>query len=247
MTRKYRRQTMFKSRLSRREDRRQQRQAILLFLLSGLIVLLMFFYGIAGLTKLAVLLTNIQGSDRPIEILDQTPPLVPQVVGLPDYTNEPAIGIAGFAEPGSTIKMAKGELVINETLTTTEGRFKFSNVRLEQGENNFTIWATDSAGNDSLDRVTVGIIFDNEPPILEIDEPKDGTNINGDNRQLLKIIGRTETGVDLRVNDRFIITSDDGNFIHRYPLVEGENELEFVAKDKAGNETIKSLMVHYAK
>ena len=62
----------------------------------------------------------------------------------------------------------------------------------------------------------------------------------------IEVKGKSDANVRLTLNDRLIIVTGDGNFSSNYNLNPGDNQLIFKAVDKAGNETIKELLVKYS-
>ena len=61
----------------------------------------------------------------------------------------------------------------------------------------------------------------------------------------MAISGQTEVGTDLTINAKFVRVDSEGRFSVKWPLSEGDNQLDFLARDKASNETKKTLTVNY--
>ena len=90
------------------------------------------------------------------------------------------------------------------------------------------------------------LIFDNVEPLLEITSPADGASFSGSKNQKVKIEGKTESDVNLVINERFVTVRDDGTFSFEVTLAEGDNPFNVKASDKAGNATEKNLTLKYA-
>ncbi len=174
---------------------------------------------------------------------DNLPPPPPQLDPLPEATNSASLAISGQAEAGAELVLFQNGEEKEKTKVNEEGDFIFSQVELEEGENIFLARAYDEAGNESQASLAQTVIFDKEPPALEIESPGDGQTIN-DNKEII-IKGKTEKEAVVTVNERQVIVGLEGNFEADYFLTEGDNEIIVVAKDKAGNKTEKTIKVKY--
>ena len=85
---------------------------------------------------------------------------------------------------------------------------------------------------------------DQEPPALEITKPKASDRFF-DKDNPISAEGKSEEGANLTVNNHFVLVRSDGSFSTQISLTTGDNQLDFVAKDKAGNETKKIITVNY--
>lgn len=70
------------------------------------------------------------------------------------------------------------------------------------------------------------------PPILQVEEIPDVVY-----EEKLLIKGKTEPGAKLLVNGKEVPVKEDGSFSVEIVLSKGENKIEIIAKDAAGNET----------
>lgn len=76
------------------------------------------------------------------------------------------------------------------------------------------------------------------PPELVIYSPEsDGTT---ESREI-SVIGKTETGSEISINDQIVATDADGNFNETVFLKNGTNLIQIKAKNKAGKENIKTF------
>lgn len=78
------------------------------------------------------------------------------------------------------------------------------------------------------------IRVDNSAPYLRIFSPIAGTIFRNAE---VEIVGETEPGALVLVNDKTVKTTNDGRFITIVSAVEGINQLLLIARDLAGNET----------
>jgi hypothetical protein len=102
-------------------------------------------------------------------------------------------------------------------------------VTLKEGKNVILVEATDDVNN----KATVSLIvnLDSIPPILTLNEPKDGVTVN---KAEINIDGTTETDAAVTVAGKKV-TNANGGYITKYTLVEGLNEIKVSATDLAGN------------
>ena len=111
---------------------------------------------------------------------------------------------------------------------------------LEEGENPIEIQVYDQAGHRSAYQMM--IILDTQAPLLEIIDPPPWSRSI---RNKIWVIAKTEPEVVLVCNDE-ILRHVEGFFEGYIPLVHGLNALNFVARDKAGNEKKYTLPIQYA-
>lgn len=231
------------SRLNKIEQRKNIRRAFLYSLLTITACLLFIFFGIPSVAKFASFLTEIRTSNVLLEKNDTTPPIIPTLDLLPESTNEKEVEVSGSTEPGAIVI-----LFINnkeeEFLTNKEGKF-FTKITLRNGTNTISALAKDSAGNESQKSDTIKVIFDNEPPSLEITSPEDGSEYYGSKQRQVVIEGASEAGVSVNINERIVVVESDGKFTFLTTLSEGENKFSVKAEDKAKNLNEKSFTLYF--
>lgn len=235
---------MANSRLSRIEEKRTKKQ--LFFVLGGivLVIFISFTIGIPLLVRVSALIGTIKSNQPSTDSNDNTAPYAPTLNPIADYTNNEILKLEGFAEPETTLKIFLNETELKKVLVGNDGSFSFPDLQLEIGENNIHATATDKAGNESSSSKILHITYKKGAPQLEISEPQEGQGF-GKNQETITIKGKTDKGVDLRINDRFVSISDDGSFSFSLKLNEGENTITFIARDQAGNETRSERKVNY--
>ncbi|MEW5761189.1 MAG: hypothetical protein AB1779_10550, partial [Candidatus Thermoplasmatota archaeon] len=140
------------------------------------------------------------------------------------------IMVIGTVEIGADVKV-NGFLV-----QTFEGSFRHE-IKLTEGNNPIIVEAMDKAKN--MEKVEINVIYDITPPILQIEEPKDGFITN---EKSINVIGITEENAKVYINGeevQFVGTE----FVHLVELSEGNNMIEVEAKDLAGNKKYVKLSV----
>jgi hypothetical protein len=156
--------------------------------------------------------------------LDITPPplsIFSPADGL--LTNQGTTALAGRTEPGATVK-------VNDAAVTVQPDGSFTmDYTLSRGTNTLKVVAMDAAGNDAQAIRTV--VMDNEV-LLRVVFPEDGLLTN---QITILVTGSTDPDAQVRLNDALVTVGADGNFSVTYTLDEGQNQLAFSARDRAGN------------
>lgn len=233
-----------KSRLTKIEEKRSIRQAIFFGFLTITLFIFLLFLGIPALIKMAVFLGNLRSTSQPIETKEGLPPPPPHFQAIPEATNSSFVRLVGFAQEGSTIKILLNEREEREVITNTQGDFSINQFPLEKGKNKISAIAVDKSGKESRRSEELTIIFDSEPPILEITSPKDQEEFFDKDKEI-KVEGQTNEEASVMVNGKFVIVDSSGNFQITLELKEGENEITITAYDRAGNKIEKKVKVKY--
>lgn len=78
------------------------------------------------------------------------------------------------------------------------------------------------------------------PPNLEISTPSTESVLHQDN---VEIIGKTDEGVTLQINDQTVFIDGQGNFRETVKLQPGMNNIELKATNRIKKETIKTIKI----
>ncbi|MEA2020722.1 MAG: Ig-like domain-containing protein [Patescibacteria group bacterium] len=242
----YKKGSSYKSSYLSKQDWRNLR--ILLFSLIGTGAVLTLFY--LFLTRIApnidVFWSAIRpGSPAPAETQDRIPPAPPQLLTLPEATDQDTLNISGYAEPGAKVVLHLNESKTSEVVVDKEGSFTFESITLFDGENRIEVETIDEAGNVCRQPATHTIIFDEEEPELTVDQPKEGEEFEGKDKETITIKGMTEPDTKITINGQWVRVGEEGNFEHSLKLEEGDNQIEIIAENKAGNETKQEITVKY--
>jgi len=233
---------MASSRLVKKEKNKIQKQTFA-YLFFGIAILLLFIFLIVP--NLIRLFFAIIDKDSPFVESDTVPPQVPVLSSTPvEATFSATLDLVGFAEADSTVVFLLNGGKSAEVKVDGEGSFTHE-LALAEGQNELSIFGVDEVGNESLKTRTYQIVYDNEAPFLELEEPKDGSVIELKKNRTLAIKGMTEPEARLLINDRLVMADLEGNFSSNYYLAEGKNELKFVITDKAGNRTERTIEVEF--
>jgi len=233
-----------KTRLQRKREKDSLRQAFkYLLLVFGLLFLLIRF-GLPALINMAAFLGDLNSSKQPIEKQESLPILAPRLNPLPMATASAEINISGYSQSGSTVKLFLRGISIDETIADANGEFSFNKVHLKDGENEIYTKANDNQGTESEASTSYTVTVDSENPILEITQPEEGQRFF-DKDSPITVTGKTEPELSLLINNRFVLVKADGSFSVTQNLTAGDNQIEIVVRDDAGNETKKSLKINY--
>ncbi len=223
------------------EEEKIKRRAIIFGLLTLALIISIFIWGIPLFIRLVGSLTELKSEQEQNLTQDVIPPPVPRLSFLPEATNSAVLTITGFTEPRAEVVIEFNQKQIT-TQADEEGKFILEKLNLDPGENQVRALAIDAAGNKSEYSKPLKVVYDQEPPKLEILSPQDGIAVEERN---LEVRGVTEPEARVLVNDHLVIVDEEGKFNTRLILKEGGNQIKIVAQDLAGNQTEKTLTVTY--
>lgn len=208
----------------------------------GVLVLAVMF-GIPVLVKLTVFIGDMNAARQGGGKTDLIPPAPPEIEIAYPATNSAVQNIWGYSESGARVVLTRNSKSVGSVEAGEDGRFEVSGVKLDGGDNMFVAVAVDSAGNKSGESRKVNLKYLAESPKLVIDSPSDGQEVTGSN--WLEVVGKTDYGAKLTINNRWVAVNANGEFKWQYSLVSGENRLKIAAVDEAGNRSEKEIFVNY--
>jgi hypothetical protein len=226
------------------EEKKNVRKAYFLIFLSIIVFSLFFFFGLPAVAKFAAFLTELRQSSTAYEPDDTTPPTPPKFNALPTATNDKEIEISGRTEPGVTVKLFVNDNEI-EILSNSDGEF-FQKITLSGGSNTISAYAVDNSGNESAPSEEHIVVYDLDPPSLEVSKPDDGASFFGSQQRQLVIEGSTDENASVNINGRIVVVSSDGSFSFATTLNEGENIFNITAQDQAENKNELTISVTYS-
>lgn len=229
----------YPSRLQRTYQKRTRQRIIIFLAASVIIVIALFKVGLPALFDLSGL---ISGARRSTNSIIQGPKFIPtKPVFSQDLvaTSSANISISGAADPKITVETSQNGRVLGTVVAKDDGSFSYD-VSLERGDNTFVAQAFSESGQKSLQSDPYVIKYLAGQPKLEVTSPKDGDKISADQ---VTVVGKTDSGNSVTVNDRYTIVNGEGLFSYTLNLNSGENKIKVVATDPAGNQTTKELTV----
>ncbi len=186
---------------------------------------------VKNLDKIGIKQTETIGKTR---IENIQPPLLSNI---PRYSKEKVITIEGYSVEQAKITLFRNGKNIKELDTNADGDFKFENVVLNTGDNEF--YATSSTKEKtSIASSKLIITVDTQAPKLSIDSPKKDSEVTvKKSDELFLVTGTTDPNVELNINDRLASVDEFGVFSVSINVKEGKNTLTAEASDQAGNKT----------
>lgn len=154
-------------------------------------------------------------------------------------TNKADITVNGTAAPETTIKLLQNG---SETGSAEVGEDRNFAIDVELGEGiNELIAVTYADGEEASASNPVTVTLDTKAPELKIESPKDGERTNRETATIEGMVNEKHLDT-VTVNGQETAVSN-GTFSHRILLEEGENIIEVIAGDTAGNKTTETISV----
>jgi len=231
-----------RTRLSRKQKEKITRKTVLLGVFTVFLVVILAVWGLPFLVRLALFLGDVKKDNGSTDSIEETIPPLPPRLFLPfEATNSSLIKVTGVSEKGLEIELIQNDRPVTKIVAGEEGGFEFRSIDLSAGENYFLAFSTNEQGQISQPSEELLVIYDNEAPELEMTAPSE-ESIKVEETDYT-VTGRTEEGVSVTVKGRVAIVNSDGSFKVRVPLSEGENQVEVVATDMAGNVTKREYKI----
>ncbi|MCJ7740495.1 Ig-like domain-containing protein [Candidatus Microgenomates bacterium] len=228
----------------RYQEKRVFRRFLYSLVLIIAIVILAIYAGLPLLAKIILAFSSLKKNTVAPAKIEQTYLFPPVLDPTYEATNSANIMISGLGEKDTTVKIFVNGREVAKVLADAEGKFYAKKISLEEGQNE--IYAKNIKDKqESSSSSILTIIYQKNPPKIEITNPKDGERISSDNKNIT-ITGETEPGNRIIVNDRLAIVNSDGKFNYSVGLSDGENKFKIVATDAAGNSTTAEFKVTYS-
>ena len=235
---------MVRSRLSRRTEQKTKRNLLLNILGIILVVLLIFKFGIPLLINISLFLSGSKGAQEQSQNHNPSFIAPPILEPLPQATRSANIIVSGIASKGQTISLYINDSLVDSMKTKDNGTFSFKET-IFTGENIIKTKAI--LGNKESDFSNIlTTSFKSAPPSLNISSPADGQSFSKD-QNTIDVKGTTDADVKVTVNGFWAITDDSGYFSYRLALASGENKINLVAVDIAGNKSERAIKVTYSQ
>lgn len=233
--------TRVSSRLARKEQKKLSRQTFGMIFLSVLILLFFIFVLLPGGVRLFF---SFLDSNTGLDPQDTIPPQVPILSSPIEATYSASLKLTGYAEPKSKVILILDGQKQDEFVVSDDGNFEYD-FSLRDGENTFSLYSLDEAENASPNTRSYTVVLDKDAPIIDVESPKNDSVVESKKNQSMSVIGKTEPGAKIYLNDRLLSVKSDGVFTGTYNLIDGENLLKFKAVDRAGNQTETDLKVTF--
>ncbi len=232
--------------MSRLESYRQRqfRKKVIVFVV-GLMLLVIFVFtvGFNLLIKTSLFVDTIGNKNSSTDQSNRdaffgslnvdTPPIA---------TNSAIIVVSGSVDGYDVVEIS----INDKKVKTLKNKSSFNEVvgDLRKGQNELKVLAKSQSRTEDVKRQVFEVLYKDEKPKLDISEPTDGTTTDATE---IKIVGKTDPDITIRINDSPVVVDVQGNFTTFSPLKDGENKFHIEATDAAGNTQVKDLIVHFEK
>lgn len=234
---------MSQSRLERVRSRKAGKQGIIYLVLALLIIVATVLWGLPAIARLTGLIMNDDSNPILEEELRPTPPIFSDI---PEATYSGQVKIAGYAQPGLEVILYINGAEYERKLVSESGTFGFDKVKLSEGDNTAYAYTTTSHDLQSEQSRSYTIVVDTTKPTVSLDTPKEGEVFRGQSQRITTFAGKvSELGSKVYIGERMVIVQSDGTFTLPYQLIEGDQEVQIKAVDKAGNEGLSSIKVRW--
>ncbi|HXS14697.1 MAG TPA: hypothetical protein VN711_01050 [Candidatus Saccharimonadales bacterium] len=237
---------MQQSRLSKTAEKKTKKQLYLSIVGIAIVVVVLFKYGIPALVNFSFFLSSFSSQkSSSSQVIPTTTVLQPPTLTTPfTATNSATIAVTGTALSNQTIQLYVNDSLSGTTTTKGDGSFTFPKVSLTQQQNTLKAEAKQGAATSNFsDPLTISYL--QKAPDLTLDSPTDGQSFSGDQNSTM-VKGKTDPDVQVRVNGFWAIVDNQGNYSYNMQLQDGDNHLDVVATDQAGNKTERQITVKYS-
>lgn len=224
------------------EEKKLYRRLVLTVGLFVLIGVFAIFIGLPLFARVILLFSSFrkdQVSNTQEEVFVMPPSINPYF----EATNSAKIALSGYGDKDATIRISVNDKVVTNVKTDNEGKFTADNIPLKEGDNSITAIIIKDK-HESSPSAAINVVYKKSPPKITINSPKDGDKISGDKRDIT-IVGETDPGNRITINDRLAIVDQDGKFNFATTLSDGENKFKIKAVDTAGNTAEMEFKVTY--
>ena len=233
-----------RSRLSRKSEEQITKKTVLVGLLTALLFVLVVIFGLPLLFRFSLLLGDMRSRVAVDDNVKVIPPSSPRMIIPYEATNSALIKVSGYAEVETDVELLLNGISYERKTVDEDGSFVFENVSLIEGENYFQSQAISKDNIASELSNSFPVIYDKIPPYLNITNPSE-ESVEVESLDY-EIRGETESGSSVIINNSIAIVDDVGQFKLKIQLISGENEVEIISRDLAGNETKKKVKIKYA-
>lgn len=231
-----------RSRLTTIERKRTLKAVVWAVLLLMTLGGLLFYFGVPLLIRMAVFISSANDTKTIESSDDRTLIAAPILDALPEATPSASILVTGYTLADTSVS-----IVVNgkesDSIAPHDDRSFSVSINLVEGDNVIAAIAKGNLNNSSPSSRQWTVVRDSSPPALTITEPSDGSNRSGASEKKVEVKGQTEENAQITVNGRFVSVGSDDTFLWPMDLKEGENTIEVVATDTAGNKSLALVKV----
>jgi len=232
-----------RSRLSRKSEEQITKKTVLVGLLTALSFVLILVFGLPLLFRFSLFLGNMRSKVAVEDSVKVIPPSAPRMIIPYEATNSALIKVSGYAENETEVELLLNGVSYEKEEVDEDGSFVFEEINLVEGDNYIQALTISKDNVSSEMSPTFSVSYDKIAPYLNITNPsEDSVEVESLDYE---IRGETESGASVTVNNSIAVVDDMGQFKLKIQLISGQNEVEIISRDLAGNETKKKVKIKY--
>ncbi len=210
----------------------------------GLFVIFMAVFGLNFLINIGVWFNGLV-SNEPEEVQARDEFFGTLFVNNPPAaTNSASLIISGNTTEFDTVTFIINDEEVKEAQVLNADSFTEKIGALKPGSNTVQVIATATKQKQTKESDVFTIKYINTKPKIEISEPANGAEITKDE---IVIKGSTDKNNSVEIDGAPVVVSATGTFEEEVRLKDGENLIEILAIDEAGNEEKIELKIIYKK
>lgn len=213
-----------------------RRKLITTLILGGVLLYIVFAWFLPNFIGGLSFLNRFKSMPEQETPVSEKATLAPPVLNIPyEATNTATINIKGYSIPKTKIEIYIDDRLKSTTQTKNDGSFIAENVSLDLGNNNISGKTIDEQDSKSLSSKVIKIYYNNEQPVLNIDQPQDNQTISGDRK--ISVTGSVEPkeNISVTINGSQVIVGNDGHFSQIINLNDGDNNITIIATSITGS------------
>lgn len=235
----------FKPRSIRRLEKRTRRNLAITIVISIILVLIIVNWGLPTFIGGLSVFNKLKPFVSQKSVSEDTSPAPPKINIPYEATSSAEIKIFGYSLPNSKVEIYLDDELKNTSNTREDGSFTSGSISLSLGTNNIYGKTVDEKNKQSLSSKTIKLIYSNEKPKLEVNEPQDGQQVK-DGDKKIRVLGKTDQNTTLTINGSTVILSNEGSFSSEVQLNDGDNTISIVATNNVGNSVKIDRKVNYS-
>lgn len=176
----------------------------------------------------------------------ETKVAVPMFSEIPKAVKDQEINLSGYAQAGSTVILFVNGPEASRTTVSSDGKFEFSGIKLNDGKNTIFARASDGTGNESENTDMVFIEVDKSSPKIEDISPKDGAVVRNLDKRIT-VSGKINEKATITINGKTTVQKPDMTFEFLLGVEPGDVKIKIEATDEAGNKSDTEITVKYER
>ena len=230
----------------RRAERKTKNRLFFTIIIGIILIYAMLAWILPSLIGSLSLINRFKPASKKEISVSESSTLAPPVLNIPyEATNTATIKVSGYTQPKLSVEIYLDNELQSTAKAQDDGSFTSDDVALNLGTNQISGKTIDEEGNKSFSSKPIKIMFNNEKPVLTLNEPQDNQIIKGDKKVTVSGSVKANSDVSLTINNIRVILNSDGNFSKVIEINEGDNNIVVIATDDSGNSTQISRKVTF--